>query len=119
MKTGKFLIGLLAIAISGCSTQMGNLSLAATKNLEISGKKRVLVKSDVKGSDMKSMIVIFPTGQSQIDKAVSNAVSSAGGDYMENVKITNNFWWIPYVYGRMGFEVYGDVYRLESDSTAK
>ncbi len=119
MKSGKFLVGLLSIAISGCSTQMGNLTLAATKNLEVAGKKRVLVKSDVKGSDMKSMIVIFPTGQSQVDKAISNAVNSAGGDYMENVKITNTFWWIPYVYGRMGFEVYGDVYRLERDSTAK
>jgi len=109
-------LAIFAVALSGCATQMGHLSVASTKNLEFPGKRKALVKANVKGSDMKSIIVIIPTGQSQIDQAITNAVNSAGGDYMENVKITNIGWWIPYIYGRVGFEVVGDVYRLEKDS---
>ena len=108
--------GILAITISGCSAQVGNLSVAATRNIDFSHKKRFLVKANAEGSDMKSLIFMFPTGQSQIDKAISNAISSAGGDYMENVKITNTFWWIPYIYGRTGYKASGDVFRLENDS---
>jgi len=116
MKNKIFQIAIFCIVISGCSSQVGNLSIVATKNIDFSHKKKVLVKSNVEGNDMKSMIIMFPTGQSQIDQAINNAVSSAGGDYMENVKITSKFWWIPYIYGRIGFIAIGDVYRLESDS---
>lgn len=110
-------LALISIASFGCSAQIGNLSVAATKNIEFSQKKKVLVQTGVEGEDIKSIIIMFPTGQSQVDKAISNAVSSVGGDYMENARITNKFWLIPYIYGRVGFKVTGDVYRLEVDST--
>lgn len=117
MRKSLLALCLISIVSSGCSVQVGNLSVAATKNIELSQKKKVLVKTNVEGDDIKSIIIMFPTGQSQIDKAISNAVSSVGGDYMENARITNKIWLIPYIYGRIGFKVTGDVYRLEPDST--
>lgn len=117
MRKPLLLLSLASILSFGCSTQLGNLSAAAAKNIDFSQKKKVLVKTNVEGADIKSIIFMFPTGQSQIDKAISNAVSSVGGDYMENVRITTNFWWIPYIYGRAGFKATGDVYRFEADST--
>ncbi len=117
MRKSLLVLGLVSIVSFGCSVQVGHLSVAAAKNIEFSQKKKVLVKADVEGDDVKSIIIIFPTGQSLIDKAISNAISSAGGDYMENARITNTTWLIPYIYGRTGFKVTGDVYRLEPDST--
>lgn len=117
MRKPLLVLGLASIVSLGCSAQVGNLSVAATKNIEFSQKTKVLVKTNVEGADIKSIIIMFPTGQSQIDKAISNAVSSVGGDYMENARITNTFWFIPYIYGRAGFKVTGDVYRFEADST--
>lgn len=116
MRTSVFVFGTIALLMGGCSSQVGNFSVVAAKNIEFSHKKKVLVKNDVYGDDIKSLIVMFPTGQPQIDKAVSNAVASVGGDYMENAKVSNWFWFIPYVYGRQGFKVVGDVYKLQPDS---
>jgi hypothetical protein len=118
MRSATCAIGAAIVSLSGCAIQLGSLSVVADKNIDFAHKKKVLVKSGVEGRDMNDQIIcLFRIQGSSIDRAVYNAVQSAGGDYMENVKMQQYMWYIPYIYGRMGFKIKGDVYKLVDDST--
>ena len=119
MKYSTCILGIAIIALSSCAIQLGSLSVAADKNIDYAHKRKVLVKSGVEGSDINDQIIcIFRMQGSTIDRAIYNAVQAAGGDYMEDVKMQQYMWYIPYIYGRAGFKIKGDVYKLVDDSTS-
>jgi hypothetical protein len=57
---------------------------------------------------------ICPGGGPKLDEAVSKAISFGKGDFMQNVRIYTNKWYIPFIFGNYTFTVQGDVYNTAS-----
>ena len=104
----KFLL-LFLLMLFGCSTRIGDFSVISTKNIEMDGEYE-LIGRDVKGTDMKPIILYFPTGTPTIEGAIDDALESVDGDIMTDVIITSNVWWL-YLYGEQRYVVVGDVWK--------
>ena len=62
------------------------------------------------GQDVQHIIIFIPTGgPPTLDGALDDAFEKGGGDVMTDGVISWWFFYIPYVYGQVGWEVKGDV----------
>jgi hypothetical protein len=104
------LISALVITLSGCVQRMGDFTVISTRNYDPSAKYE-LSERRVTGEDMRSIIVVIPTGIPNMEDAIEDALNKGGGDYMTDAALHNRSWYIPYIYGRMGFRITGDVWR--------
>ncbi len=108
----------LILAVSGCSIKFGDFSLLSTKQVEINGTKKYRKgNKKVVGKDIAHIIILFPTKLPlSYSDAVSNALDEYCAEYLTEVKITQKFWFIPYIYGRTWVEAEGYPWFSE-DST--
>mgnify|MGYP001250158524 CR=1 FL=1 len=100
---------LFLLMLIGCSARIGDFSVISTKNIDMDGEYE-LVGRDVKGTDMRPIILYIPTGTPTIENAIDDALESVGGDIMTDVIITSNVWWL-YLYGEQKYIVVGDVWK--------
>lgn len=84
--------------------------MASTKNVEM-GAEYVKVAQGVRGSDIKSIIIVIPTGYPNLEEAIDRALEKADGELMTNLVLYYKWWWIPYIYGQLKFEVRGDIWK--------
>lgn len=105
----KNLLPLLLLIFSGCATQVGDFSIISTKTIDMDGEYE-LVGRDVKGTDMRPIILYFPSGTPTIEGAINNALVSVDGDIMTDATVTFNLWWLVY-YGEQRYIVVGDVWK--------
>ncbi len=102
------------LAPAGCVVRQGDFTVLSTKlirtsNFDLSGADRV---RGVQGEDMAHIIFIIPTKQNpNIEDAIDNALEKENGDVMTDVVVESYSWYIPYIYGRAGWRVQGDVVR--------
>ncbi|OGS18161.1 MAG: hypothetical protein A2219_03215 [Elusimicrobia bacterium RIFOXYA2_FULL_50_26] len=94
------------------------MSIASTKNIDINDIQLEKVKTNVTGKDVRSLIIIFPTGTPSINGALKNALDISDADVMQNITISSMFWWIPYLYGETSYRITGDAYRIIRKKTA-
>gem|GEM_PF-2028592 len=100
--------------MSGCATRILDFTVISTKNVDIPGTRGVKVE----GEDMKSIVIIFPTGQPSIKEAVDRALEKGDGDVLLDGVIYMKQWYIPYIYGEMGYVVDGTAMRTSPPGTA-
>jgi hypothetical protein len=99
---------LLALMLSACSTRIGDLTLASTKNLGTAYKP---IQSRVRGEDCTHMILFIPLGslQPNLEEAVDRAVGQVPeGDMMTNARIYQDTLFT-LLYNRGCIRVDGDV----------
>ena len=101
----KFLIILFLIVFTGCSYEVAQLSLASTTITEINGQ--TINKGTFKGKDQNYIIFLFPIGFPKIDDAIDNTLNDNNLDYLTDITISEEFFWIPYLFGYRNYNVYG------------
>lgn len=100
------------LAASGCVVRHGDFSVVSNKLVRTSGFE--LGKADrvrgIEGKEITHIIIFFPTGgPPTLEGALDDALEKGGGDVMTDAVITSWSWYIPYLYGQMGWGVKGDV----------
>jgi hypothetical protein len=93
----------IALALSGCIQRIMDFTVISTKNVDIPGVRG----EKVTGEDIKSIVIVIPTGQPNIKAAVDNALDKGHGDVLLDGVISSKMWYIPYIYGEAGFVVEG------------
>jgi hypothetical protein len=102
------------LLLSGCTIRHGDFTvlsdkLVNTKEFDLSKAART---KGVTGTDTAHIIFIIPTkGEITLKNALDDAFRKGNGDVMTDAVIYYWSWYIPYIYGYMGWEVTGDVVR--------
>ena len=105
---------LVALFFVGCTQRMGDFTVLSTRNVDLNANY-VKVETNVTGQDKKLLIITIPTGTPNIEAAIDNALKKIdGGAVMTDVSLTYRWFYIPYIYGEMIYEVEGDVW-IKSD----
>jgi hypothetical protein len=103
-----------ALSLSGCVQRIMDFTVISSKNVDIPGIRG----EKVSGEDMKSIVIVFPTGQPSIKAAVDQALEKGNGDVLLDGVISSKMWYIPYVYGQAGFVVEGTSMHTYATGTA-
>ena len=113
----KFLSVVSLMLLSACS--VNNVDFTVLSYKFVSKQDFVMGTSqrirNVEGEDMAHMIIIFPTGTPRLEAALNDAFEKTDTDVMTDVTVQSWFWWIPYIYGNMGWEVTGDAVKTRAN----
>ena len=113
-KLAPLIMALASLSLSGCVTRIMDFTVISSKNVDIPGTRG----EKVEGEDMKSIVIVFPTGQPNIKEAVDRALEKGNGDVLLDGVIYAKSWYIPYVYGQTGFVVDGTAMRTSRAGVA-
>lgn len=115
MKNCRLILALTLVlsALAGCTFKRGTLTVASAKNVNLNNAELEEVKVGAVGESYQKFIFVIPSGDYSIDAAVKDALDKHGGDLLMNVQIRERFWMIPWIYGKWGYQVTGDVYRIK------
>ncbi|WP_440876972.1 hypothetical protein [Thalassotalea sp. PLHSN55] len=105
------LIASLAIAlIGGCSTRVGDFTVASTKNINIkSGQHKVLTEERLTGEDVKYGVLIIPAGIPNMKEAMDNAIEKKQGAVgLSDVVVNHSYWGIPFIYSQRSYTIEGN-----------
>lgn len=112
MKKRALITILISLFLAGCATRQGDFTVISNKMLRLSEfelDKKDRVKGVV-GEDVAHIIIFFPTkGTVTLEDAMDNAFEKTDGDVMTDAVVTSWGFYIPYIYGQMGWKVEGDV----------
>ena len=107
-------IAIAALSLSGCVARLADFTALSTKNANIPGERGPRVK----GEDLATIILFFPTGQANIKTAVDRAIEKGGGDLLVDGVISQECWYIPLLFGQCGYVVEGTPVKLKGAITA-
>ena len=100
-----------------------NISGKAIEGNSFSVNDYQMLPQEVGNEDSFSIIVIFPILQDNqmliygmIDNAVKKVCEQEGIDFMTNVKVYVNQWYIPYIYGKFTMSVKGEGWKKSSQA---
>jgi hypothetical protein len=112
----KIVAGLAAllsgVLISGCVGTVGTFTVISTKNIDWSRASEITRSNQrVKGADICHIIVFIPTKLNvTVSEALDNALQQVPGAIaMVDATIKIKTFYFPYVYGRNGYYVEGNV----------
>lgn len=100
--------------LTGCSRNLGDFTLLSSKNVNLadfSNAKAEQTGEKARGVDCVHIIVCFPTGTPNLKQAVDRALESKNAYMLTNARLTEKFFWIPYIYGQEKFVVEGTPVR--------
>jgi len=99
-----------AAVFAGCSQNLGDFTLLATKNVDLSNFSTQVAESSQKvtGVDKSSIIVFVPTGAPNLKEATDRAEEQGNALALTNARIKMSWWYIPYIYGEFQYEVSGN-----------
>ena len=106
------------LILSGCMVRHGDFTVMSNKLVRLSEFE--LEKADrvkgVSGQDIQHIIIFFPTGgPPTLDGALDNAFEKGGGDVMTDAVVSSWGFYIPYIYGQVGWKVEGDVVKTRKN----
>ena len=106
-----FLLLILAslVGLVGCSTRVGDFTVASTKNIDWSrASEFIRHRERVDGKDERHIVVIIPTGNPSVKEAVDDALHKTPGSVaLVDVVIKHDWFYIPYIFGRFRYTVEG------------
>ena len=113
----KFLSVVSLMLLSACTVNHGDFTvlsnkIVSTQDFDLFSSQRI---RNVEGEDMAHMIIIFPTGTPRLEAALNDAFEKTDTDVMTDVTVQSWFWWIPYIYGNIGWEVTGDAVKTRAN----
>ena len=108
----RFFVGLVALVLLlpvGCTTRMGDLTIASTRLTELDqiDLDEAPTRKRVKGEDIKFIFLFIPFGIPHLEDAIDDALERGQGDLMTDVTVRQFSWW--FLVGQTGFRVEGDV----------
>jgi len=116
MVNKKFWLGMLVMvfgfSITGCVTRLGSFTVISTKSIDWSRASEYTRNNQrVEGEDMYHIIIFIPTkGNISIEDAVDKALQKVPGAIaLVDAVLRSKFFWIPYIYGRSGYYVEGNI----------
>lgn len=112
MKASKSLlvVALCAFMATGCSTHVGDFTVASTKNIDVrTGVHRIDDSVRVRDRDVAHIVIFFPTGLPNMKEAMDNAIEQKPGAVgLSNVTVKRGGFYIPFIYGQDYFEIEGN-----------
>ena len=118
MANKKFWLGMLVMAlvfgmvVTGCTTRFGAFTVISTKSVDWSRASEFTRSNQrVEGEDMYHIIIFIPTKFNiTIEDAVDKALQKVPGAIaLVDAVLRSKSFWIPYIYGRAGYYVEGNV----------
>jgi hypothetical protein len=98
------------LAAIGCSSTIASLTVASTKNVDLSGGTKEVGRAE-EATDGRGWILFIPLGGApSIDNAMNKVIEKNDGDYLTNVKIEQGGWSI-LAFSRGWLTVKGDVWQ--------
>ena len=91
-----------------CTNNIANLTLASTKDVDISIKYNDI--GIVEGGYSIPWILMYPMGAIRIDKAIQKTINNNNIDYLTDISIDQSFWH-PYLFGQTTIKVNGVGWR--------
>lgn len=114
MKQKSILFGMcisMAFLLStGCESKLGDFTLLSSKNVDLSNfsnSKAEQSSEQVVGEDCSHIIIFIPTGVPNMKMAVDRALESSNAYMLTNARLSEKFFYIPYIYGQDKFVVKG------------
>lgn len=115
-------VGLFSLVLMSCHTTQGNFAVLSSKNLDIT-KSYTKQKDPVQASSTKYIIVLFPTGNMQfsnmLNEALENAEQTNNIDFLTNVTVDADSYYIPFIFGKVKLNVNGDGWKLDTKQASK
>ena len=109
---------LIVFLFVSCSQRIGDFTVMSTKNVDLNANY-VKVERSVKGESMKPIIIVFQTGYPNLEEAIDDALSKVhDGVMMTDVSLKYRWFYIPYIYGELAYEVEGDVWKKIEDTSS-
>jgi len=94
---------------TGCTTRIGDFSVASTGTPQYSKMLNAPVRQNQKGDDGRFWFLFIPFGSApSLEDAVDDCLDEGGGDYIERVRLYSE-WWTVLLFSGGKFEVVGDV----------
>ena len=114
----KIIISSLILILCGCSTQkIADFSIVSTKNIDL-GKEFQSV-GIISGDDTEYIIFVIPTGTIRIDDAIHNTLILNGAEYLSDVIVENQFFYIPYIGGFTKYKITGEGWKSSTETINK
>jgi len=115
--TKYYILILLVMILSSCSSNLGSLSLVSSFKNEINYDEYESI-GIISGKDTQYMIMGFPTGFPRIDNAVNDALLENDADYLTNAKFSYEKFFFFIYFGIMEYTVTGEGW-VKSDNQFK
>jgi len=103
----------ILFCLSGCMIDHGTFTVLSNQisdidNINLATKHKI---KNVKGSSVWHIVILFPFGElnPNIESAMNDAFKTIDGDMFINAKVTESFFYFPYIYGRFAINVEGDT----------
>jgi len=95
---------------SGCTTNLGDFTLLASKNVDLSNFNSQVAEHSaaVSGEDKRPIFCVFGTGNPSLKEALDRAEDQGNAYGLTNARIEIYSWYIPYIYGEVGIKVSGN-----------
>ena len=108
---------LVVLVFAGCFVRHGDFTVLSNKLVDL--REFEVDKADrikgATGKDTAHIIILFPTKNVTLEGALDDVFSQTGGDVMTDAVIKSKYWWIPYIYGQLGWTVEGDVLKTRKN----
>ncbi len=105
------LVAILLGATAGCSVHHGDFTVLSDVLVDLS--RADLSSPDrargVVGEDVTDIVLFVPRSTPSLEGAIRDALRKGGGDLMTDVTVTSHGWYLPLIWGRVGWRVEGDV----------
>lgn len=97
------------ILLSSCSQRITDFTILSSKNVDLSKANKFKRGRDrVEGRDVKHIIVLIPTGRSDIKQATDKAIESTPGAIaLVDGVVSWHYWIVPWIYGQQWYQVEG------------
>ena len=108
----------MVLLLSACKVSHGNFTvlsnrLVNTHSFHVNTDKKM---NNVIGEDVAHIIVLVPTkANPNLNDALNDVFRNTDADLMTDVEITSWNWFIPYVYGQIGWRVQGDALKTRNN----
>lgn len=113
----KLTLAILLPLLASCSVNHGDFTvlsnkLVDTKNFHLDKSS---VQKNVTGKDVGHIIVFVPTKMNVTpSEAMNDVFRNTDADVLTDVTLKSWGWYIPYIYGEMGWSVEGDAVKTRS-----
>ena len=109
-RLSKYLVALLSIFLAACVTlEHGSYQTIEPANVGDTSH-HILIEKDATGFDKSIYWALYAGGPPTLDEAVKNILEKHRGESLRNVKITQEWWFIPLIWGEHKMVVQGEVW---------
>lgn len=110
----KNIIVVLLLFVMNCRSLSFNFAVASTKHVDFS-KNYEKIKDQAVGSHSISIFFVFPSASlsitESINKSLEKALQDSDSDFLKNVEIYDEFYYIPFIYGQIKVVVVGEAWK--------